>query len=294
MGSGAINQKVLPRAQEQSRRSERVLLKIPIQVRGRGADGKKFTEKTFTLVINRDGARISLENSLRAGARITVTNLQNDVSVPFRVVGQMSKSLGEGTEWGVECLEPESQIWGISFPMKVGAPAPYDLVDALLECSSCHFRELAQLTLDQYRALIAESPLRRDCARCEGVTAWVFGFVEAEAKEAAADQSAPPIATPPPVPGAERRRAKRMTVKLPVRIRVLDGGEEVTRTENLSKTGVCFISNLVMGEGEQILLTLSYSAGSNEAEIPARVVWRRRLEGLAKAVYGVHLEDNPE
>jgi hypothetical protein len=277
---------------ERGRRSERVLLRIPIEVKGTGADGKPFTEKTFTLVVNGDGARISLKAKLRRDDRLTITNLQTKISCPFRVVERTSDLLGEGPpEWGVECLEPEVNFWGIAFPKKAAGPVKQEWIDALLECSRCQFRELAQLALEQYRALVSQSSLTRDCAKCGVETEWGFGFVEAGPEEAIPTQPAPSAEPPSSGEGAERRRAKRVTVKLPVRIRLEDGREEIARTENLSKTGVCFASDIVMREGDVVQLTVGYTPGGNEAAIPARVVWRRGIEGSNRALYGVHLEE---
>jgi len=112
-----------PRLGEQRRRSERVLLRIPIEVRGTNPEGKPFTEKTTTLVINRHGARISLKTPVRPQDQITITNLQNAMSCPFRVVRERDQSLGEGPECGVECLSPEINFWGILFPEQAERPA---------------------------------------------------------------------------------------------------------------------------------------------------------------------------
>lgn len=278
-----------PAKVEETRRTERVLLKIPIQVRGKQADGTPFKENSSTLVINRDGARIGLKSSLRPGDQVTIKNLQNELSCPFRVVGRTSKSLGEGPEWGVECLEPEVKFWGIHFPDKATTPAAQELIDALLECSSCHFRELAQLTPEQYRSLVSQSSIVRKCGQCARETAWVFGFADAEAEEAGAPQLAPTAASPAPDVAREQRRAKRLTVKVPVRVRSAQGLEELTRSENLSASGVCFISRLIMKQGDHLRITVGYAPGGSEAELPARVVWRRVLEGVDKACYGVHI-----
>ncbi len=269
------------------RLSERVLLRIPIEVRGEGVSGRPFSEKTFTLVINRHGAQINLKNSVRPGDQVSITNLQNKIACPFRVVAKATKGLGEGPEWGVECLEPEVNFWGISFPGKEAAPAKLELIDALLECSSCHFRELAQLTMEQYRALINQSPLSRDCSKCKARTEWGFGFVEAEPEEAPAAEEV----TSAPAGINEKRREGRFTVKLPTRIRRQDGKEEVTGTENLSKFGVCFVSTLIMEEGERISIILGDAPGGRQKQAEARVVWRRLLEGARKAIYGVELEE---
>ena len=90
----------------------------------------------------------------------------------------------------------------------------------------------------------------------------------------------------------DRRRAKRLTVKLPVRIRLQDGSEEVTKTENLSKTGVCFASGLSMRPGDRIFVTVGYAPGGSESEIAAVVRWRKELDEAGRALYGVHLEQS--
>jgi hypothetical protein len=289
-----MSENATPKTEERKRRSERVLLRIPIEVKGTDAEGKPFTEKTFTLVINRHGARIALKTAVQPEARITITNRQMARSSPFRVVGRTSKSLGEGPEWGVECLEPGVNFWGISFPEKVTAPAPQELVDALVECVACGSRELAQLTLEEYRTVITRGLVRRDCPGCGEMTEWRFGFAEAGPEEAVPAQPSAAAAPSPVAAGAERRRAKRLTVKLPVRIRLQDGSEEVTRTENLSKTGVCFSSALLIRPQDRILLTVGYTPGGSEEEIPARVAWRREMEGGGRALYGVRLEEDTE
>ena len=49
------------------RRSERLLITVPIRVEGVDRNGEKFTEETRTIVINREGARIYLKRLVAAG-----------------------------------------------------------------------------------------------------------------------------------------------------------------------------------------------------------------------------------
>jgi len=287
-------QGVAPKRGEQKRRSERVLLSIPIEVRGTNAEGQPFAEKTHTLVINRHGARIALKTALQPEARVTIVNRQSAISCPFRVVGRTGKSLGGGPEWGVECLEPDVNFWGINFPEKAKAPSDQEVVDALVECAACRFRELAQLTLEEYRSIVSEGSVRRDCPECGEMTGWKFGFVEGDPEETVPVQPSTAAPVAPLPPGAERRRAKRLTIKLPVRIRLRDGSEEVARTENLSKTGVCFISSLMISPQDRLFLTVGYTPGSSEDEIAGRLVWRKEIGEGGKALYGVRLDETRE
>lgn len=368
-----MNKEAAVKTGVEGRRSERVLLKIPIKVLGVDAEGKPFSEKTFTLVINRHGARIAVRNPLRPNDRITVTNLYNNLTCPFRVVVRTGKSLGEGPEWGVECLEPDANIWGIYFPQKKVAPGEEEPIDALLECSQCSSRELAQLGRAQYQTLTTQASVRRECPKCKTTTAWRFSFVDEAWEEAPASEElagvAPPAAAPPapvdaalppapppapaarptpvappapavapppaatpapkaaPLPAApvapvsvpppapapvsevasppapavspvpvptkreERRRVKRVTLKLPVRVRLEDGRQDITRTENYSRLGACVISSLDLKEDDRVLLTVGYTGGSSDLETPARVVWLKALGGTKMKIYG--MEFNP-
>jgi len=272
-------------AERAKRRTERILLRIPVEVQGTGADGKPFREKTFTVAINRHGARIALNADVNPESRVTVTNLQNQLACPFRVVARVGKSLSEAPEWGMECLEPGLNFWGIFFPEKSQTPAERELIDSLLECSLCRSRELAQLTLEQYQTVTTHRSLSRGCGGCGAITEWAFAVVEAE--RPAKGQATENIPQPASAPPVEQRRAKRMTVKLPVRIRL----EEVGETENLSSSGICFSAALMLRVGDWVGLTVGLGAGGDQREVPGRVVWRREIEGTNRALYGVQLED---
>jgi ribosomal protein L33 len=277
---------------ERLRRSERAFLRIPIQVKGKNETGQAFSEQTATLIINRHGARISLKAAVRPEDRVTVTNLQNSMSCPFRLVARVAKAIGDWPEWGIECLEPEANFWGISFPEKAieksPTPAISESVDALLECSVCGAREFAHLTLENYRELCSRMQLDRSCPQCRRPTPWKFGFVEAEEEEWSSPRQGGATA------GKEQRLAKRLAIKMPVKIRLQDGSEELARTEDLSKTGVCFTSSRDLQKGERVRVAVGYSEGSAVSEIEARVVWRREFEAGKSKLYGVRLEDPEE
>ncbi len=269
-----------------NRRSERILLRLPIEVKGTAADGKPFRERTHTVAINRHGARIVLHRELDPNSRLTLINLQNNIACPFRVVGRVGNPAGQEAEWGVECLEADINFWGIFFPLKDEAASTEERIDVLLECSRCHNRELAQLTLDDYQTITSHSVLSRSCSGCRAVTDWTFGFVEGDVGEAFATSGA--TSEPVPFRGIDRRRSKRVAVKLPVRIRM----EEIGETENLSHGGVCFSSTLMLKIGDVVMLTVGYAFGKENLEAPARVVWREELEGSNRILYGVQLEDH--
>jgi PilZ domain len=285
-------QKTTAKDQESGRRSERVLLRVPIEVKGKQEDGRGFKERTFTVVINRHGARISLKNTLQPGGQLTITNIQNQIACPFRMVNRQSSSLGDEPEWGVECLEPDVNIWGIFFPTKGGAPAGEEPIDALLECSVCQFRELAQLTQEQYRTLVSKMSISRTCTHCGTERDWTFSFAVSGGDEGAPAAEVEGGAPSEPEERQERRRVKRLTVKVPVLIRLGSGETSLSRTENLSKLGICFISEATLKEGDRFRISVPYTPGSHEIEVPARVIWQRPMEGINKPCFGVEIEQS--
>jgi PilZ domain len=273
------------------RRTERVLIQIPIEVKGKDAGGRPFRETSRTIVLNRDGARISLRTALLPESRISITNLQNQLTCPFRVVSRVHKTIGLEPEWGVECLDRQVNFWGIAFPEKLHARAPEETVDVLLECTVCRSRELAQLSLEEYRGLVSKSLLSRECARCTDSTEWRLCFIE-EGEEDAIGAPAKKEKTRLRPSGAERRRAKRLTAKLPLRLRTSEGEEETTRTENLSKTGVCFYSRREMMTGDLIALSVGEPLTGSGREVRARIVWGRSVGGDDQFLYGAQVTES--
>jgi PilZ domain len=265
------------------RRTRRPLLWIPIEVEGKDASGRPFAEKTHTIMVNRNGARIALKQDLKAGDRIIVTNLQREESCPFRVVERTKTLYGKESEWGVECLEPDRNFWGIYFPEGATGKAQGDGIDVLLECANCRSRELVELSMDQYRELSTNSAVSRPCRKCGGGSDWEFGFAEVLVEQQVEGPYLPSGVS-------ERRTTKRFVAMLPLRLRNSDGEETVTRTENLSKLGLCFRSDVVMESGDLVFL----SVGPNEKgkkELPVRVAWRRPMSGSNFSIYGVRLEE---
>jgi hypothetical protein len=273
-----------------ARRSERVLLRIPIRVEGKDTHGDAFEETTYTVVVGRSGGLIAVSRPLQPGAVIKITNLRNKISCSFKVVGRAAKSLSGTPEWAVKCLEPEAEIWGVHFPTRTEEPSKADLIHVLLECQECFSREMAALTVQQYRRLAAQSSLPRPCPKCGATRDWKFGFVEVELEEVLPSLPEPTAPGLTPQGEAEKRQDKRLAVKLPLGVRLPDGSEETSTTENLSKSGLCFACDLEMQIGDRVYVTVGAGGPGKERDIPARVMWRRPAKDKGRAFYGVKLE----
>ena len=303
---------------ENRRRTTRVPLSVPIKVSGTLADGKPFEEQTTTVVIDGHGAQIVLKNHARPGERLTITNLRSGKACPFRLGQRAAKSLSGQAEWGVECLDTGANFWGIYFPVPgpppppaeteviVAAPPPVpaetdvivdaplpapeetETIEAWLECLQCGSEEMVQLTKEEYKTLGKTSSFKRGCKRCAAPTNWGYSYIETE--ETVLDDPASSSGPGPARGGIENRKARRLSLKLPVRIRLADGREEAAKTENLSKTGLCVASGAQMDVGDAIRLVFGYTEPGTGTEVLGRVVRRQELEGTNMALYGVHLE----
>lgn len=277
-----------PVVESDRRRSERLLLTIPIRVEGLDPKGQKFAENTRTLVINRQGARIQLKHPVTPGARVQISTMVGNRQANFRVVGPTKPVTAEGGEWGVECLEEKGNIWGIGFPP---SKSEEGLCSALLECRRCHAVILIHISLVEHDVLASSGLITRECKSCERETAW--GYTEQALGMPAPGQEAEPSISEvmePPQPTANRRVYGRVALKLPVRVRNYYGVEEFTKTENVSKGGTCFISDKNYEMGEILLVTCPFEKGGHNIEVRAKVVRCRELVGTGRKIYGVRYE----
>ena len=103
------------------RRSQRVMLSMKILVGGERLNGQRFSEETFTAVVNAHGALILLAERVRSGQLLTIRNFKSGEALQGKVVDvgavQDSKS-----EVGIEFLEPSPRFWRIAFPPEDWTP----------------------------------------------------------------------------------------------------------------------------------------------------------------------------
>jgi len=273
-----------------ARGSERVLLRIPIRVEGKDTFGKAFEEMTHTLVVNRSGGLIAVSHLLQLGALIKITNIKTQVSCPFEVVMRAERSLSGNPEWGVKCLEPELEIWGVHFPTITEQPLQVGLIHVLLECRVCFSREMAALSVPQYNELVAQSSLPRPCAKCRATRDWKLGVIEGAPEKVLVDLPAASGSGPLPWGEAETSRERHLAVKLPLEVRLPAGPGESSTTENISESGLSFACSLEMRIGDRVFVSVGLDTPPEQHDIPARIVWRRPCQEKGRAFYGAKLE----
>jgi hypothetical protein len=254
-------------------------------VAGIDVQGKSFEERTFTLSINRYGACIWLKASPRQVDQVTVTNMGTRQSCRFRLCDSGTDPSGEVMVWGIECLEL-CNFWHIRFPDEPPAASLQENVVALVVCAACQSREVAELSVAEYRNMLDRGSMKRDCLDCGAATEWKFILVEMGTAVTPEETSAVSLPS-----GEEKRREKRIVAKLPIRLRhPEDGRMESTLTENVSKSGVCCAAGMELNVDDVILLTFEYGTGPSKDENPGRIMWRRSMGENRRALYGIRLE----
>jgi hypothetical protein len=96
------------------RRSERLLLDIPLVVRGRSGSSQ-FREETFSLVASAHGALVMLEQRVTLGEKVVLMNPQNwdECEGTVAYVGPPYAGLARV---GIEFCRPSPAFWGVSSP----------------------------------------------------------------------------------------------------------------------------------------------------------------------------------
>jgi PilZ domain len=107
------------------RRSQRVLMKVPVRVSGQSGAASTFEEDTHTLAISAHGALLAVMAPVYRGQRFTLSNVQTKAAVEC-VVAHIDKLQGEQIQVGVEFLLPNPTFWRVAFPPKDWTPSHPD------------------------------------------------------------------------------------------------------------------------------------------------------------------------
>ena len=97
------------------RRSERVMLQIPVIVQVKTRDGKDVREDTQTVVVNAHGGLLKLKMEVKTGQPILLINERAKVQQGCHVVRVETSEAGNSAV-AFEFDEPTPQFWPIVFP----------------------------------------------------------------------------------------------------------------------------------------------------------------------------------
>ena len=258
------------------RRTDRILAPVRIRVIGNNASGVSFGEETVTVSFNPQGARISLTNTLLPDDILLIMNLENGVEEEFRVVGGFKEVFGDRQEWGVESLNPESQIWGVEFTPPAEGVQP----KVLIECAACKRAIQTPLSTIEYEVLLSTGLISRHCERCGENTRWRPSEQGLTAEIVAASR--------PTAIDGERRKARRLKLVMRLRVRNVWGEADIAQTRDVSKAGLCFVSDELFQPSEEVYITLPYADYQAPVETKAKIVWSGSSNADRKArLYGV-------
>src|SRR6267143_1976931 len=103
------------------RRSQRVLMTIPVRISGQNVLGSPFEEATQTLAISAHGASILVSTQVYRGQRLTLSNVQTKAALEC-VVAHIEKYQSSRPQVGVEFMLPNPIFWHVAFPPKDWTP----------------------------------------------------------------------------------------------------------------------------------------------------------------------------
>ena len=103
------------------RRSQRVLMTIPVRVSGQSGPGLPFEEDTHTRAISAHGALLLVSTQVSRGQRLTLSNVQTKAALEC-VVAHIDRRQSNQPQVGVEFVLPNPMFWHVAFPPKDWTP----------------------------------------------------------------------------------------------------------------------------------------------------------------------------
>jgi hypothetical protein len=103
------------------RRSKRVILDVPLVIRGEDEDKHPFQEETFTVTVSAHGGLVVLENRVAVGQKVVLLNPKTSDEREATIAFLGPPYAGLATV-GVQFAQPTPGFWAISPP-----PADWNL-----------------------------------------------------------------------------------------------------------------------------------------------------------------------
>jgi hypothetical protein len=256
------------------RRSDRILAPVRIRVIGSDMSGVSFSEETVTVSFNQEGARISLTHALLPDDVILIMNLENQMEEEFRVVGGFQEVFGNRREWGVEAVDSDSNIWGVTFTTPAEGLQP----KVLIECAACKTACQSAVSSIQYDVLLSTGLISRHCDRCAETTRWKPSEQPLRAEFAV-------VSSKGSRKGGEQRKIRRLKLAMRIRVRDQWGRTDIAQTRDVSKAGLCFVSSQRHQVSDTVHVTLPFADSQTPIETPGKIVWS--AESSVGCFYGV-------
>jgi len=98
------------------RRSQRVLLAVPVNVAWSGRSGDRVEEQAVTEVVNAHGALLRMKAPVAVGTQVEVTHGHTQKTARAVVVYAEEPEKGKRAGVGLEIEIPSHQFWGVTIP----------------------------------------------------------------------------------------------------------------------------------------------------------------------------------
>jgi hypothetical protein len=261
------------------RRTDRVSLTLLLEASGKNARGEEFKAPSRTLLINRGGAIVILDQELLPEQFIHLQRRaphESHRKGQVRVVGQFGRQK-DGYLYGIELPDASVDLWGVEFPAI--AESSEAVARMLLECSYCRSREVVHLNELELRAFEANRGIARHCKTCGVPSIWTQAPHEDEDKLSPRKRRGAADA-PGAIPaiGEQRGRERlRLKTRLTACIRQSGADDELAVCEDISPIGMCFRSKRRYASEATIDVAVPYSPDAANIFLPARVVYSEEM-----------------
>jgi PilZ domain len=260
------------------RRTDRVSLTLLLEASGTNAGGQEFTAPSRTLLINRGGAVIVLDQELAPEQFVHLQRRaphESHRKGQVRVVGQFGRQK-DGYLYGIEMPDPSMDLWGIEFP--VTGESTEAVARMLLECSYCRSREVAHLNEMELRGFETNRGIARHCKTCGVPSIWTQAPHEEEEKLTPRRRRSSDPQSAIPETGEQRDRQRlRLKTRLTACIRQPGADDELAVCEDISPVGMCFRSKRRYAADTPIDVAVPYSPDAANIFLPARVVYSEEM-----------------
>jgi hypothetical protein len=262
------------------RASERIEREVPIEVAGADCWGRQFFDRTHAVVIARSGGKIGLERKLVSQQEVTIRCMATRREAEALIVGVLGQTKGT-YYYGVKFLGEANNIWGVEFPVLTEPEGV--TAQVLLECLGCKNREAIGLTIFELEVLEVNGHISRTCKVCRDASLWRKSSEDATEPEKATPASSPPV----PAQRQERRREPRRGMRVVASIRTTRLGQDLVKTQTVSRRGLSFTSSSEYVLGEAIEVAVPYSEGGGNIFLPAKIVRLQSKSAEGTRIYGV-------
>src|SRR6266516_3196017 len=245
------------------RQSDRISLRMPVEVAWATAQGATFSQTVETLLVSRNGGVLRFTEKLEDGQEL---HLRRHIEgeqwkhTRARVVAEIEQD-ANGFLYALHILEPRCDFWDIEFSsLHKGEEA---LARLLMECSFCQRREVVYLDELQLKSFEVRKCVARICKHCDSPSIWIESLSEARTPD---DGAAKPAAEDRVIP---RRNRTRVKARILACIRRRGFQEEIAVCEDLSKGGISFRSRNQYPEGTRAEVAVPFTPGTGAIFVPS-------------------------